>query len=848
MPKLAPASLTLAEKEFNYFMAQFRGHTTIVGATQPNDQGKTQFTNYTRSGYNELKQINDLGHSIYFTVNETSPAGRKAEHLESIRAIFADDDELRLTPKSFPLEPSIIVQSSQHGDKFKHQYYWLTETTDYKTWERVLLGIIAVYDTDTNVHDLARILRVPGFNNTKYDPPTPCKLISCSGIVHEWSEIIKAFPPLPQEEVKEVKGQDSGGELNEVELRRRFSSPEGSGWVSNSVNSLIMSWAHNFSNSKIKKKLEEMFEAVDADVREANKDRYYAAYTQIDKWTNSARDKVNALRVEAPKNVIPIAKKTIRPMDPLELTTITHIPKGCVPEVLYNAAEASDNYLHNGITPAILTGLVSASTLLAKNVKIHEIGDTTTTYCSTGIILAMNTGARKTQIFKILGRPIMDYESKIREEWEAEKHNIASQEFIVKQLMDAVDKKIKTIASKGGGLNEMTSIGKEKAELLRQLEALQVDRPSVYVQDTTEAAVVDVMAQNQGTISVYTDEGRNFVKNILGRFESDDGTGGSAEGWVTNGMGGEEIKVNRKGGGETKIEDPCVNIMAMLQPDIATKFTDHSAYKHSGLAARLPVIHHPVDVLDMMRRSDRTGKIAKTPIDAYYKVMKQLYVRRFDKPLIVKLPDATQRRINAFNDRVVQLLEGDWDRDTNRTNKIQTQAVIMGTIIAALDDEDFRVKLQSNPDKKFVYELGVKYANMGCIFAESLYEAMLKSHASLDNLDLFRVALSFARSLLVMYDNKKLYEGFLNNSYLQQQFKVITKDNRDGVIDMLVDHGWLYTTRCETTGELNMSALRGRAQIGDTAYNLNIDGVREQLRVQDIKDKVLSKHYKSEEI
>jgi len=849
MAELSMKQLPSTEKEFNYFMSQFKGHTTIIGATKPDEQGKSHFTNYTNATYDKLLGLNNLGHDIYFTVNETSPSGRKAAHLESIRAIFADDDTLRAEPQKFPLEPSIITQSSEHDGKYKHQYYWLTETEDYQTWEQVLLGLIAVYDTDSNVHDLARILRVPGFFNNKYDPPTPCKLIHCSGTVYEWAAILKHFPPLPKEKVAKVKGHDSSGKLNEVELRARFANPTGSGWISNSVNSLIMSWSHNFSNAKINKKLNEMFEAIDPTVREEHKDRYYSAYQQIAKWINSARDKVNAERAkDAPKNVIPISKNKIRPIDPENLTEVTKIPKECIPEVLYNVSVASDNYLHNGVTPAILTGIVSASILLSKNVKIHEIGDTTTTYCSTGIVLAMNTGARKTQLFKILGKPITEYEDELRAVWEEEKHDIASSEYAIKQLIEAKDKEIKKVASKGGGLNEMQESIRSKSELLRTLEKLQVDKPSVYVQDTTEAAVVDVMLQNQSTIAVYTDEGRNFVKNILGRFEQKgDSGGGSAEGWVTNGMGGHVHKTNRKGGGEIKVEDPCLNIMAMLQPDIATLFTDHTAYKHSGLAARLPVIHHPVDVLDMMRKSDRTKDIDRVPVDAYYKIMREFYIRRYDNPMVVELSEGAQQRVNAFNERVVHLLEHDWDRDTNRTNKIQTQAVIFGTIIAAMDDPDFRAKLHSNPEKGIRYTLQSKYINMGCMFSEVLYESMLKSHTSLDNLDLFRVALSVARSILVMYDSGKVYEGFINNSYLQQQFKVMTKDNRDGVIDMLVDHGWLYTTRCETVGELNMSALKGRAQIGDTIYHLNVEGVREQLRLQEIKDKTVSKQYNSED-
>jgi len=820
------------------FTEQFKGHTTFVGATKASTQRNSIFTNYVgtiEERYNELQNLNELGHSIYFTVNETAPSGRKMKDLESIRAIFADDDEPRLTPKKFPLEPSIIVQTSEHKGKFKHQYYWLTETEDYETWELVMEGIIKVYDMDPGAKDLARLLRVPGFLNHKYDPPSPCKLVKCSGILYHWSEIIHHFPPLPKEARTGTDKILSGGTFNEHAHFQAFLNASS---IAPSMNSLIAHWAHHYSAVKIKKKLDQLFLEIPQELRKQEQDRYYAAAEQIDKFIKSAKQAVAEIR--AKKNLIQMPVK-IRPLLASAMVDFTPIPKAAIPDVLYDVSVAANNYLGNGIEPSLITSISSASILLNKNVRINEIGETTTTFCTTGIVLAMVTGSRKTQIFKIIGKPIIDYESTLREQWEQNKNGLDSQKYMLEQQIEFCEGEIKKAAKKGSGLNEMKTFGESRAKLLDQLDQLQIERPSIYVQDTTEAAVVDVMSKNQGTIAVYTDEGRNFIKNVLGRFESQGGD--SAEGWVTNGMGGRVLKTNRKGGGELIIEDPCLNILAMIQPDKATEFKDHKAYKESGMAARLPVYHYPVDDIKMMEQSDRKRLIEQVPLNAYYNVMKELCVQRSANPLIIEISEHAQDRVNAFNDRVVHLLKTTWDRDTNRTNKIITQAVVLGTIMAAVDDPEFRIKLQSDPAKGMRYTLNAKYINMGCLYAEALYEGMLKSTDSLDNISLQRDAISFAKSLVVRYDEGKIYEGFSNNSYLQQKFKSMTKENRDGVIEMLVDHGWLSVTKSETSSELNMGFPGGKANPGDTIYHLNKDEVINQITLQDQADKAENKHY-----
>jgi len=825
---------TFKQKQAEEFLALFPGNELIVCRKENEWHKPRSEADLMKFGAEWLNsELN-----IQFLVNEG--VGRKDADIQQIRAIWADFDNGKPLQKTWPLKPSIIVQSSPG----KWHVYWLVQLEGNpqelkEEWRAVMTGIVETYEADPGSVSLSRVLRVPGTYNfsTKYPHPEEVLMLDSNGTEYHWSEICKHFPPLYKSVNSEAGVAVTGGsEFNEHELFRAFLNGDS---ICPSLNRLIMHWAYHYSAVKIKMKVNQLESEVPLDIKAVHSDRYFKALSQADKFIKTAKNKVAAERANQ-SDVVRLPVK-LKPMVSKDMVDYMPIPKEGVPELFNKLAQATHNYIGNGIEPALISAVGVTSILLNKNVRIHEIGEETTTYCTTGVMLAMSTGARKTALYKVITKPVTEYETLLREQWEIAKNGIKSQEYMIDQQIDYCEKEIKKAAAKGSGLNEMKTFGETRARLLDQRDALQTELPSLYVQDTTEAAVVDIMAKNNGTIAVMTDEGRNFVKNVLGRFESKGGD--SAEGWVTNGMGGKQMKTNRKGGGEIIIDDPCLNVFAMIQPDKATEFKDHKAYKESGMAARLPVYHYPTDDIAMMEQSDRTRLLESEPVERYYNVMKELCVKRADKPMIVELTKGAQKQINAFNQRIVQLLKTSWNRDTNRTNKIITQAVVLGTVMAAADDPVFRLKLAMPPENGVRYQLSAKYINMGGIYAEALYEGMLKSTDSLDNMTLQKAALSLAKSLIIAMQNEKIYEGFSNNSYLQQKFGPVTSENRDGVIEMLVDHGWVTTEKNNESRELNKGFPGGKSHVGDTIYHLDLPGVIAQIKKQELEDEKAKINY-----
>jgi hypothetical protein len=110
------------------------------------------------------------GYGFYITVNETDLGGRARENIIRARAVYVDVDE---TPTEVVarlqnlLAPSAIIKSSTGHLQI---YWWVDETFQLDQFEPVQRALIAKLGTDPQVHDLPRVMRLPGSLHLKGEP------------------------------------------------------------------------------------------------------------------------------------------------------------------------------------------------------------------------------------------------------------------------------------------------------------------------------------------------------------------------------------------------------------------------------------------------------------------------------------------------------------------------------------------------------------------------------------------------------------------------------------------------------------------------------------------------------
>lgn len=115
----------------------------------------------------ELQRLNKLGAGVFVTINETDGKGRKSANITRVRSVFVDLDGAPLGPvQVYEKPPNMIIESSPD----RWHAYWFVESLSLDEFTAVQKALIARFDSDKSVHDLPRVMRVPGFVHHKGEP------------------------------------------------------------------------------------------------------------------------------------------------------------------------------------------------------------------------------------------------------------------------------------------------------------------------------------------------------------------------------------------------------------------------------------------------------------------------------------------------------------------------------------------------------------------------------------------------------------------------------------------------------------------------------------------------------
>ncbi|MDB4112128.1 phage/plasmid primase, P4 family [Yoonia sp.] len=114
--------------------------------------------------FDTLTALQKRGAGVFVTINETDGKGRGKRNIIRVRAQYIDLDGADLQPVRDWLEPDIICDTSPG----RWHAYWLVRDTPLEKFSAVQKYLIRAFDAD-NVHDLPRVMRLPGFFHQKKD-------------------------------------------------------------------------------------------------------------------------------------------------------------------------------------------------------------------------------------------------------------------------------------------------------------------------------------------------------------------------------------------------------------------------------------------------------------------------------------------------------------------------------------------------------------------------------------------------------------------------------------------------------------------------------------------------------
>ncbi len=113
----------------------------------------------------QLATLNEKGAGIFVTVNETDGKARRAESIQSVRAVFIDADGTP-RPKIWHHTPDFLTWR----DPLHWHAYWIVDDCPLEQFTETQKRLANLYGTDPKIHDLPRVMRVPGFLHCKSNP------------------------------------------------------------------------------------------------------------------------------------------------------------------------------------------------------------------------------------------------------------------------------------------------------------------------------------------------------------------------------------------------------------------------------------------------------------------------------------------------------------------------------------------------------------------------------------------------------------------------------------------------------------------------------------------------------
>jgi replicative DNA helicase len=296
---------------------------------------------------------------------------------------------------------------------------------------------------------------------------------------------------------------------------------------------------------------------------------------------------------------------------PLEDPIGPPFPVGHLPEVIREMviAVAEETQTAPDMAASVALGAISAVAGGKYIVGIPELGWMEPVHIQA--VIGAEPAQRKTQVFRLMTQPIVDYErTRNTEERLALAHWEAQERVLEKQLAAA-----ETVEGNGveGGSSDAVARRIAAVEELEEHRAKHPRITQLITDDATPEAVKSLMAGQGGAIAAMSAESAFLSNTVGGRYSDSPNLD-----VLLNGHAGDRIRVDRKGRPGETIERPCLTLCLMVQPDVIRGMGRSPGFIGRGGAARL-LPSFPVDMLGR-RRVDVTpvpGQVA----DAWWRII-----------------------------------------------------------------------------------------------------------------------------------------------------------------------------------------------------------------------------------
>jgi replicative DNA helicase len=511
-----------------------------------------------------------------------------------------DKDQAQALVTTLDPPPSVVVDSGGG-----YHCYWLLDqpylldTPERRERARVLQAAwVVLMDADQQSKDLARVLRVPGTRNLKYDPPRPVVFVSCDlERRYHIAELAALAHPYTDQSLPRTNGQTptvagqtgygAGALRGEAEKVRTAADGLKHGQLLRSAIALGgLVDAGAVTEAQITETLEAAISGRAQDFKNAQDTiRDGIAYGKArpravpqSRSTNNGHsaNSANSANGSAPHVGAPVSEPwgRIVAFDDVELPTFpTEVFPGWLRAFVEAVAESTQ-------TPLDLAGMLALAVLAtcAQRWIVVEPRPGWIEPTNLFVVVALPPASRKSAVFRAFVSPLLAYEQQQAGDAKRQIAETETRRDILEERLSAA-KRDAARATKPDASQEAMERANDLTDELAQLRTPAV--PRLIVDDVTPEALATLLAEQGGRMAALSPEGDVFAI-MAGRYS---GTSGPNFGVFLKSHAGDTLRVDRRNRSEF-VDWPALTLGITTQPEVVRGLSEKAGFRGQGLLGR----------------------------------------------------------------------------------------------------------------------------------------------------------------------------------------------------------------------------------------------------------------------
>ena len=225
----------------------------------------------------------------------------------------------------------------------------------------------------------------------------------------------------------------------------------------------------------------------------------------------------------------------------------------------------------------MMVALAAIATCAGPGVEVQS-GRQRSTRANLFVLLGVSSGIGKSEVFRDLLGPVLDFENDLHAWWPDEPAAKArAGEELLKAQISGIRSHIRKSPSSSGSMQVFKTL--QQAERTRLVCQSYLNAPCILADDSTSEALAILMSRSNESIATVSADARYFLKRLSMPNTKE-------ESFFLKGYSGDLTLTNRVSRNSVRLRRPCLTALLLTQRDAYHAFLDKALINRSGLLPR----------------------------------------------------------------------------------------------------------------------------------------------------------------------------------------------------------------------------------------------------------------------